>query len=171
MKSTVPLLGIVAFSGTGKTTLLKQLIPFLRQQGIRVGLIKHTHHSVDIDTPGKDSFELRKAGADQTMVASSSRWALMTETPAQEELDLQYLASRFDSQFLDLILVEGFKHEAIAKIALHRHGTGKDFAELIDDHVLAVASDIPLDSQIKQLDLNNVAEVGEFIVEWLAKSR
>ncbi len=171
MKSAVPLLGIVAFSGTGKTTLLKQLIPFLRQQGIRVGLIKHTHHSVDVDTPGKDSFELRKAGADQTMVASSSRWALMTETPAQEELNLQHLASRFDSQFLDLILVEGFKHEPIAKIALHRNDTGKDFAELIDDYVLAVASDIPLDSKIRQLDLNNVVEMGEFIVEWLAKSR
>ena len=76
----IPLLGIVAYSGTGKTTLLKQLIPHLRQRGIRVGLIKHTHHDVDVDTPGKDSFELRKAGADQTMVASSDRWALMTET-------------------------------------------------------------------------------------------
>jgi len=171
MKSAIPLLGIVAFSGTGKTTLLKQLIPFLRQQGIRVGLIKHSHHSVDVDTPGKDSYELRKAGADQTMVASSRRWALMTETPLQEDLDLQYLASRFDSQFLDLILVEGFKHEPIAKIALHRQSTGKSLAELIDDHVLAVASDIPLDSQIRRLDLNNVAQVGEFIVEWLAKSR
>ncbi|MFZ4834617.1 molybdopterin-guanine dinucleotide biosynthesis protein MobB [Rouxiella sp. Mn2063] len=171
MKSAVPLLGIVAFSGTGKTTLLKQLIPFLRQQGIRVGLIKHSHHSVDVDTPGKDSFELRKAGANQTMVASSSRWALMTETPEQKELDLRYLASRFDSQFLDLILVEGFKHEPIAKIALHRHGTGKSLAELIDDHVLAIASDIPLDSQIRSLDLNNVPEIGGFIVEWLARSR
>ncbi len=82
----IPLLGIVAYSGTGKTTLLKQLIPWLRQRGIRTGLIKHTHHDVDVDTPGKDSFELRKAGADQTMVASNSRWALMTETPGHDEL-------------------------------------------------------------------------------------
>jgi molybdopterin-guanine dinucleotide biosynthesis protein B len=89
------LLGVVAHSGTGKTTLLKQLIPYLRACNVRVGLIKHSHHSVDVDTPGKDSYELRKAGADQTMVASSNRWALMTETPDAEKLDLHYLASRF----------------------------------------------------------------------------
>lgn len=106
-----PLLGIAAYSGTGKTTLLKQLIPLLRQREIRVGLIKHTHHDMDVDTPGKDSYELRKAGADQTLVASDRRWALMTETPEQLPLDLHYLASRFDSDKVDVILVEGFKHE------------------------------------------------------------
>ncbi len=119
----IPLLGIVAYSGTGKTTLLKQLIPWLRQRGIRTGLIKHTHHDIDVDTPGKDSFELRKAGADQTMVASNSRWALMTETPGHDEFSLEYLATRFDSNNLDMILVEGFKHEDIDKIVLHRKET------------------------------------------------
>ncbi|WP_411025279.1 molybdopterin-guanine dinucleotide biosynthesis protein B, partial [Salmonella sp. s55884] len=79
----VPLLGIAAWSGTGKTTLLKALIPLLRERGIRPGLIKHTHHDMDVDTPGKDSLELRKAGAAQTLVASAKRWALMTETPEE----------------------------------------------------------------------------------------
>ncbi|WP_121501705.1 molybdopterin-guanine dinucleotide biosynthesis protein B, partial [Pseudomonas aeruginosa] len=82
---------MTAWSGTGKTTLLKQLIPQLRKRGIRVGMIKHTHHNMDVDKPGKDSYELRKAGADQTLVASQQRWALMTETPEQSELDLYYL--------------------------------------------------------------------------------
>ncbi len=166
----IPLLGIVARSGTGKTTLLKQLIPYLRHHNIRVGLIKHSHHSVDVDTPGKDSFELRKAGADQTMVASSQRWALMTETPAAETLDLHYLASRFDESTLDIILVEGFKHEKIAKIALFREASGKDIDGLVDDFVIAIATDKPLAVNIPQFDLNNVAEIGDFIGEWLGDS-
>ncbi|MCT8345237.1 molybdopterin-guanine dinucleotide biosynthesis protein MobB, partial [Photorhabdus kleinii] len=113
---SLPLLGITAYSGTGKTTLLKQVIPLLRQRQIRVGLIKHTHHDVDVDKPGKDSYELRKAGAEQTLVANQQRWALMTETPDLMKVDLNYLASRFDLNLLDLILVEGFKDEPINKI-------------------------------------------------------
>ncbi|WHZ40688.1 molybdopterin-guanine dinucleotide biosynthesis protein MobB [Rahnella bonaserana] len=165
-----PLLGIVAYSGTGKTTLLKQLIPWLRQRGIRTGLIKHTHHDVDVDTPGKDSFELRKAGADQTMVASNSRWALMTETPGQDELSLEYLATRFDSNNLDMILVEGFKHEGIDKIVLHRKETGKSLESLIDIHVVAIASDnlfAPVSRAISILNINEVDNVGEFVIKWL----
>ncbi len=168
VNSSIPLLGIVAYSGTGKTTLLKQLIPYLSSQGVRVGLIKHTHHDVDVDTPGKDSFELRKAGAHQTMVASHQRWALMTETPAQETLNLQYLASRFDSSSLDMILVEGFKHEDIDKIVLYREGFAKPFEGLIDSRVIAVASNGYLNHNLPLLDLNNTAVIGQFIIQWLA---
>ena len=100
-KTMIPLLAFAAWSGTGKTTLLKQLIPALCARGIRPGLIKHTHHDMDVDKPGKDSYELRKAGAAQTIVASQQRWALMTETPDEEELDLQFLASRMDTSKLD----------------------------------------------------------------------
>lgn len=166
----IPLLGIVAYSGTGKTTLLKQLIPYLRQRGVRIGLIKHTHHEVDVDTPGKDSFELRKAGAEQTMVASSHRWALMTETPQQKTLDLEYLAARFDHSNLDIILVEGFKYESIDKIVLHRKETGRSLEQLIDSHVIAVASNLlpaAILESIKMLDLNKIDEIGEFIIAWL----
>ena len=76
-----PLLGFVAFSGTGKTTLLTRLIPLLKDRGIRIGMIKHAHHRFDIDTPGKDSYQLRKAGAQQMLIASRTRWALISETP------------------------------------------------------------------------------------------
>ncbi len=168
--SVIPLLGIVAYSGTGKTTLLKQLIPYLNSQGIRVGLIKHTHHDVDVDTPGKDSFELRKAGAYQTMVASNQRWALMTETPTLERLNLQYLASRFDSTSLDIILVEGFKHEEIDKIALYRAGITKPLEGLMEGNVIAVASDSSLNHSFPTLDLNNTPAIGQFIIDWLAKN-
>lgn len=164
-----PVLAIAAWSGTGKTTLLKKLIPALCARGIRPGLIKHTHHNMDVDKPGKDSYELRKAGAAQTMVASRERWALMTETPDEAPLDLAYLVSRMDHSTLDLVLVEGFKHEAVAKILLFRNDAGHDVSELtLDEHVIAVASDVALDVEAPVLDLNDEDKIAEFIVGWCA---
>ncbi|STF42731.1 molybdopterin-guanine dinucleotide biosynthesis protein B [Escherichia coli] len=103
-KTMIPLLAFAAWSGTGKTTLLKKLIPVLCARGIRPGLIKHTHHDMDVDKPGKDSYELRKAGAAQTIVASQQRWALMTETPRRRRAGSTfsrksngYLKAGFDS--------------------------------------------------------------------------
>ena len=169
-KTMIPLLAFAAWIGTGKTTLLKKLIPALCARGIRPGLIKHTHHDMDVDKPGKDSYELRKAGAAQTIVASQQRWALMTETPDEEELDLQFLASRMDTSKLDLILVEGFKHEEIAKIVLFRDGTGHRPEELvIDRHVIVVASDVPLNLDVALLDINDVEGLADFVVEWMQK--
>ncbi|MFS7239117.1 molybdopterin-guanine dinucleotide biosynthesis protein MobB [Serratia proteamaculans] len=162
-----PLLAIAAYSGTGKTTLLKQLIPLLKQRHIHVGLIKHTHHDMDVDTPGKDSYELRKAGADQTLVASDRRWALMTETPEQQSLDLQYLASRFDRSKVDVILVEGFKHEPVSKIILYRDDIGRPLEDMLDEFVIAVASDQSITVKARSLDLNQPESIADFIVEWL----
>ncbi|XEG92302.1 molybdopterin-guanine dinucleotide biosynthesis protein MobB [Edwardsiella tarda] len=167
MVNTPPLLGIAAYSGTGKTTLLKKLIPCLNTRGIRIALIKHTHHDMDVDTPGKDSYELRKAGAEQTLVASDLRWALMTETPEQSPLDLRFLASRIDATRCDLILVEGFKHETIAKIALYRQTVGKPFAGLLDEHVIALASDHPHPCHVPLLNINHVEEIADFVQNWL----
>jgi len=164
-----PILAIAAWSGTGKTTLLKALIPALCARGIRPGLIKHTHHNMDVDIPGKDSYELRKAGASQTLVASNNRWALMTETPSAEPLDLHYLVSRMDHSVLDLVLVEGFKHEAVPKIILFRNNAGHSLSELtLDNHVIAVASDIQLDLKVPLLNLNDTDSLVSFIETWLA---
>lgn len=166
----IPVLAIAAWSGTGKTTLLKKLIPALCEQGIRPGLIKHTHHNMDVDKPGKDSYELRKAGAAQTIVASSQRWALMTETPDEPELNLAYLVSRMDASTLDLVLVEGFKHEAVAKILLFRQGCGHREEELIiDKHVIAIASDVPLAVDVQLLDINDIAQISAFVIRWLGR--
>lgn len=165
----MPLLAIAAWSGSGKTTLLKKLIPALRARGIRPGLIKHTHHHMDVDKPGKDSYELRKAGAAQTIVASAQRWALMTETPDEKALSLTYLVSRMDHSTLDLVLVEGFKHEAVAKILLFRRSAGQDVSELtLDEYVLAVASDVPLTVGVPVLDLNDPEGIADFIEKWIA---
>ncbi|MCD1125664.1 molybdopterin-guanine dinucleotide biosynthesis protein MobB [Jinshanibacter sp. LJY008] len=162
----IPLLGITAYSGTGKTTLLKQLIPALSNMDIRCALIKHSHHNMDIDIPGKDSYELRKAGASQTIVACDQRWALMTETP-DRAISLTELADKFDVNQIDLVLVEGFKHEPINKIALFRRSVGKPLDGLIDNHVIALATDEEISVNVPLLDINNLEQIADFIQSWL----
>ncbi|HAB24828.1 MAG: molybdopterin-guanine dinucleotide biosynthesis protein MobB [Pantoea sp.] len=165
---TLPLLAIAAWSGTGKTTLLQQVIPQLKARGIRPGLIKHTHHQMEIDTPGKDSYLLRKAGADQVIVASSQRWALMCETP-EARLDLRYLVSRMDARLLDMVLLEGFKDEPVPKIILWRAGVKGEDLPLLDEHVIAVASDSRFVTDVPLLDLNRPDEITAFIAKWLGR--
>lgn len=111
--------------------------------------------------------KLRKAGADQTLVASDRRWALMTETPEQQSLDLQYLASRFDRSKVDVILVEGFKHEPVSKIILYREDIGRPLEDMLDEFVIAVASDQSITVKSRSLDLNQPESIADFIVKWL----
>ena len=160
-----PVLGFSAFSGTGKTTLLCRLIPLLKERGVRVAMVKHAHHTFDIDTPGKDSYELRKAGADQMLVASSQRWALMVEDPHDDRPDLDRLLAHLDPAHADLILVEGFKDEAIPKIELHRAGLNQPLLFPDDEDVVAVATDAPLPvvTDLPVLDLNDPAAIADFV--------
>ena len=171
----IPLLGFAAFSGTGKTTLLEQLIPELSQANIRVAMVKHTHHEkFDIDKPGKDSYRLRKAGAEQMLVASAKRWALMVEQPCEKraaEPNLFELLPHLDLSKIDLILVEGFKHESISKIELHRPVLGKPLLSPNDSNIVAVATDSQLDSppNCPLLDINNIVAMSLFIKALLPK--
>ncbi|MGD8841840.1 MAG: molybdopterin-guanine dinucleotide biosynthesis protein MobB [Gammaproteobacteria bacterium] len=161
-----PVLGLAAWSGTGKTTLLVQLLPRLRAAGLRIGMIKHAHHSFDVDIPGKDSYELRKAGAEQMLVASQRRWALMRELDPPREPVLTELLARLDREKLDLILVEGFRAASFAKIELHRPSMGKPALHLQDDSIIAVASDAPLSTALPILDLNRPDEIAAFVLAW-----
>ncbi|MBN9931107.1 molybdopterin-guanine dinucleotide biosynthesis protein B [Pantoea agglomerans] len=166
---SLPILAIVGWSGTGKTTLLQQVLPILGAKGIRAGLIKHTHHQMDVDTPGKDSYLLRKAGASQVIVASSERWALMCETPEKQSINLPYLLSRMDHATLEVVLVEGFKDEPVPKIVLWRAGIKGGIEELLDEQVIAVASDQKLTLNVPVLDINRPYSVADFIADWLEK--
>ena len=168
---SLPILGISAGSGTGKTTLLKKLIPLLKQRGVRPGVIKHTHHQMDIDYPGKDSYELRKAGASQVMVASHERWALISETP-ETSPELTVLAQQMSQETLDIILVEGFRQEPIPKLVLWRSGCPGTAHTFIDKYTLALVSDTPTEGlPVSWLDINQPVLVAEFICQWWARQR
>ncbi|MCU7890643.1 MAG: molybdopterin-guanine dinucleotide biosynthesis protein B [Candidatus Thiodiazotropha sp. (ex Ustalcina ferruginea)] len=169
--STIPVLGFAAYSGTGKTTLLKQLIPHLRDAGLRLGVIKHAHHQVDVDTPGKDSYELRKAGAGRLLLASSRHWALMVDEVEEREPMLAQLLERLDCDTVDLVLVEGFRHLSFPKIELHRSSLGKPLIFPEDSSVIAIASDtkiVPV-TDLPHLDLNDVTGMAAFIMEYCAR--
>ncbi len=166
----LPVIGICAAgSNAGKTTLITQLIPELASHGLRVSVIKHAHHQFDIDHKGKDSYQIREAGAVQTLIASSKRWALMTELA--QEPELEDLLARLDSRYADLVLVEGFKQANIPKIEVHRPSLNMPLLANQDANIVAVASDSLLElKHIPVLDLNNIAAVAAFLIDHLSLS-
>lgn len=172
LKQMPKLLGFAAWSGTGKTTLLKKLIPALKAGGVRVGVIKHAHHKFDVDHPGKDSYELRKSGADQMLISSGKRWALMVEEDQGDRPSLSHMLNRMDHSLLDLVLVEGFKQESFPKIELHRQSLKRELMYADDDNIIAIAADEPvvLERDIPQLDLNDTESMLQFVLAYLEKS-
>ncbi|HEY4375273.1 MAG TPA: molybdopterin-guanine dinucleotide biosynthesis protein B [Burkholderiales bacterium] len=157
--------GFAGYSGSGKTTLIEQLIPRFVEAGLKVSLIKHAHHDFDIDKPGKDSHRHRQAGALEVLITSNTRWALMHELrgapePTLEE-QLRHLAP------CDLALVEGYKREAIPKLEIHRPSLGHALLQPDDSNIVAVAADGPVKTLLPVLDLNQPAQVAEFIMRHL----
>jgi molybdopterin-guanine dinucleotide biosynthesis protein B len=135
------LIGLSGWSGAGKTTLLRKLIPVLAARGVAVSTIKHAHHNFDVDVPGKDSWEHRRAGARQVLVSSSHRWALMTELRGAPEPELPALLAQLAP--VDLVIVEGFKFDPHPKIEVHRGANAKPWRHPEDPAIRAIASDIP----------------------------
>lgn len=172
-QARVPVVGFAAYSGTGKTTLLTHLIPILRGRGIRLAGIKHSHHKFDIDQPGKDSYRLRKAGIDQMLVASRCRWALMVENASgATEPRLDELIGHIDQSQVDLILIEGFKHEDFPKIELHRPALAHPLLCPEDPQIIALASDAPVAApgcnDLVRLNLNDPPAIAEFLIQRFA---
>ncbi|RQW82824.1 MAG: molybdopterin-guanine dinucleotide biosynthesis protein B [Methylococcus sp.] len=169
----VPLIGFAARSGTGKTTLLCRLIPWLNQQGLRIGLIKHAHHEFEVDKPGKDSYELRKAGASPVMLSSSQRRAVITEHPQTGEPSLNEELRFMDQDAVDLLLVEGFKQAPFPKLELHRPALGHALLYPQDPCIIAIASDAELtpSPHIPCLNLNDPEQIGKFLLGILGQPR
>lgn len=163
-----PLLGIAAWSGAGKTTLLEALLPQLRSRGLAVAVIKHAHHEFDVDLPGKDSHRLRQAGAAPMLVASKRRFALMMETPDRGEPHLGELIAQVLTLSPDLILVEGFKHEALPKLELYREAVGKPLRAFGDLWVRAVATTgaVRLPEGVERLDLDDHRMLLDWLMAW-----
>ncbi|WP_158810562.1 molybdopterin-guanine dinucleotide biosynthesis protein B [Beijerinckia sp. L45] len=156
-------IGLSGWSGAGKTTLIVKLIPVLKARGLSVSTIKHAHHNFDVDKPGKDSFEHRQSGAQEVLISSANRWALMHELRGDPEPDLDGLLQHLS--LVDLVLVEGFKHDRHAKIEIHRVGNGKPFLFPDDPSIAALVSDAPPPFiTLPTAYLDDVASVADLIV-------
>ncbi|MGE5471265.1 MAG: molybdopterin-guanine dinucleotide biosynthesis protein B [Bacteroidota bacterium] len=157
--------GIAGYSGSGKTTLLEKLIPRLVARGYRVSVIKHAHHGFDIDRPGKDSWRHREAGASEVLLSCNDRWALMHERRDGPEPTLGELLSHLSP--CDLVLIEGFKQEAVPKLEVYRPSHGKPplFAERRD--IVAVATDGEVHTALPVLPLNDITAIADFVIDCL----
>jgi len=154
--------GVAGWSGSGKTTLIEKLIPRFTARGLRVSLIKHAHHTFDVDQPGKDSYRHRHAGASEVLVTSSRRWVLMHELRGAQEPSFEEQVKHLSP--CDLLIVEGFKHAAIPKLEVWRAATGEGMLHPQDPHIVAVASDEQVDTKLPLLDLNDDAGIADFMV-------
>jgi molybdopterin-guanine dinucleotide biosynthesis adapter protein len=174
MTWSIPAIGFVATSGSGKTTLMRRVVPLLVARRLRLGYLKHAHHGFDLDQPGKDSYELRRAGAAQILLASDERWALQAEQAVQgRDPDLAEMLARFDTAALDLILVEGFKHAAYPKIEVYRAVLGRPPLFPDDPDILAVATDLAALSGAhpRLLPIDTPEAVADFILDSLHEGR
>jgi len=154
-------IGLSGWSGAGKTTLIVRLIPVLRQRGFTVSTVKHAHHAFDIDQPGKDSYEHRLAGAQEVLVASANRWALMHEIRETAEPSLAELLVHLST--VDLVLIEGFKRDSHPKIEVHRAVTGKPYLYPDDPFIRAVATDRLEPLPLPRLSLDDVEAIADIL--------
>jgi len=163
--------GIAGHSGMGKTTLIERLVPELRSRGLRVSLIKHSHKSIDIDRPGKDSYRLREAGCSEVLLLGNDRWALMHELRDDAEPPLDYLIGRL--QQCDLVLIEGFKHGDFQKLEVWRTTLGPATLWPHWPGIVGIASDGPRTESSQAtnsdlpawLDLSDIATIADFVLE------
>ena len=157
--------GFAGWSGSGKTTLIEKLIPRFTGSGLRVSLIKHAHHTFDVDHPGKDSYRHRQAGASEILVTSSRRWVLMHELRGAAEPAFEEQVKHFSA--CDLLLVEGFKHAPIPKLEVWRAVTGEPLLHPNDPHIVAVASDRHVETKLPLLELDDDRSIAQFILAHL----
>ncbi|HEY1310155.1 MAG TPA: molybdopterin-guanine dinucleotide biosynthesis protein B [Pseudolabrys sp.] len=159
------IIGLAGWSGSGKTTLITKAIPRLIARGVRVSTIKHAHHGFDLDTPGKDSFMHRAAGATEVVISSANRWAILHELRGAPEWNLADLLAKMSD--VDIILVEGFKRDRlIPKLEIHRVGNGKPLLHPDDPSIAAIACDSTLPAaQVPVVDLNDIEAVIDVLLK------
>ena len=156
--------GFAGWSGSGKTTLIERLIPRFVQHGLTVSLIKHAHHSFDVDHPEKDSYRHREAGCSEVIVVSEKRWVIMHELRGEPEPSLEEQISRVSP--CDLLLVEGYKRAPLPKLEIWRKDNAKPLLHTEDKHIIAIAADAMLETKIPQFDLNDYVGIGGFILKF-----
>jgi molybdopterin-guanine dinucleotide biosynthesis protein B len=150
-------IGLAGWSGAGKTTLLARIIPQFLQEGLRVSVIKHAHHSFDVDVPGKDSWVHRQSGAVEVLVSSGQRWALMHELRGASEPRLPELLVKMSP--VDLVVVEGFKSEPHRKIEVHRTANGKAMLFPDDPAIVGIATDGVVETALPVVHLDDIPAI------------
>lgn len=157
-------LGIAGFSGSGKTTLIEKLLPRLRSAGLRVSVLKQSHHDFEVDVPGKDSWRHRAAGAQEVLLTSPHRWMLVNELRGAREPGLDEHLERLSP--CDLVLVEGYKHADIPKLEVWRGANERSWLHPDDANFIAVAADQTPPGQIKYLPIDDIEAILAFILEY-----
>jgi molybdopterin-guanine dinucleotide biosynthesis protein B len=157
--------GFAGYSGAGKTTLIENLIPRFVLEGLTVSLIKHAHHGFDIDRPGKDSYRHREAGCSEVLLTSDQRWVLMHELRGRLEPTLEDQLAILSP--CDLALVEGYKASAIPKLEVHRPAHGRPLMFPENPHIVALASDVPIETSLPLFDLNDYDRIAGFVMTYL----
>ncbi|WP_051228935.1 molybdopterin-guanine dinucleotide biosynthesis protein B [Paludibacterium yongneupense] len=160
-----PVLGVCGWSGSGKTSLIERLLPVFAEAGLRVNVVKHSHHAPTLEPAGKDTARFRAAGAHEVMLASPWGVAIMSEARGAQQAPLNALLARLAPA--DLILVEGFKHEAIPRLEVWRAATGKPLLAATDSGIIAVASDSHPECDVPLVDLDDTIAVASFILQTL----
>jgi molybdopterin-guanine dinucleotide biosynthesis adapter protein len=162
-----PLFGISGRSGQGKTTLIEALLPWFAAHGLTVNVIKHSHHSIELEPPGKDSARFRRAGAGEVLIASPYRYAIVRELHGADEPPLGELAARLSHA--DLVIVEGYAREALPRLEVVRPSTGVAPLYRTEIDILAIATDdaSALDTRLPTLPLDDIARIGAFICDTL----
>ena len=161
--------GFAGWSGSGKTTLIEQVIPRFVRAGLKVSLIKHAHHRFDVDHPGKDSYRVREAGCSEVLVTSGQRWALMHEMRDEGEGTLEDQIARMSP--CDLLLIEGYKYYPLPKLEIHRAANGKPLLYPEDEHIVALATDVPVPSALPQFDLEDYDAISDFVLDTMGLKR
>ena len=154
--------GFAGWSGSGKTTLIEQLIPRFVLRGLSVSVIKRAHHQFDLDRPGKDSYRHRQAGCTEVMVTSDVRWALMHEMRGGSEQSLDQQIARMTP--VDLLLVEGWKRQPMPKLEVYREANGKPLLHPDDTHIVAIASDVAVDSRLPRFPIDDYDRIADFVL-------
>ncbi len=157
-------IGVAGWSGAGKTTLISRVIPYLRQQGLLVSVIKHAHHDFDIDVPGKDSWVHRQSGAEEVLVSSAQRWALMHELRGTAEPPLAELLKKMSP--VDLVVIEGFKSDPHRKIEVHRKANGKPPLFPDDPAIAGIATDVAIETKLPVVHLDDVPAVAAMMQKY-----
>jgi molybdopterin-guanine dinucleotide biosynthesis protein B len=163
----VRVFGFAGWSGSGKTTLIEKLIPLMTERRLSVSVIKHAHHAVDIDIPGKDSYRLRYAGCMEVLLASDERWALMHENRGAPEISVRESLMRLS--YCDLVFIEGYKQYSVPKLEIFRSEVGKPPMSTDDEYIVAIATNAPEgianSRALPIFDLSDLQTIIDFILQ------